>query len=60
MTLPAIGISLGDPGGVGPEIVLKALSERSSLPEARYIVFGGGTILAEAAETLGLRRKSVV
>lgn len=55
MTLPAIGISLGDPGGVGPEIVLKALSERSSLPEARYIVFGGGTILAEAAETLGLR-----
>ena len=55
MTLPAIGISLGDPGGVGPEIVLKALSERASLPEARYIVFGGRSILEEAAEALGLR-----
>jgi 4-hydroxythreonine-4-phosphate dehydrogenase len=55
MTLPAIGISLGDPGGVGPEIVLKALSEPASLPEARYIVFGGRSILEEAAEALGLR-----
>jgi 4-hydroxythreonine-4-phosphate dehydrogenase len=55
MTLPAIGISLGDPGGVGPEIVLKALSERASLPEARFIVFGGRSILEEAAEALGLR-----
>ena len=55
MTLPAIGISLGDPGGVGPEIILKALSEPASLPEARYIVFGGKPILEEAAEAFGLR-----
>jgi 4-hydroxythreonine-4-phosphate dehydrogenase len=55
MTLPAIGISLGDPGGVGPEIILKAFSGRASLPEARYIVFGGRSILEEAAEALGLR-----
>lgn len=40
MTLPAIGISLGDPGGIGPEIVLKALATPSLLPEARFVVFG--------------------
>lgn len=55
MTFPAIGISLGDPGGVGPEIILKAFSKLASLPKARYIVFGGKSILEEAAEGLGLR-----
>lgn len=55
MTLPAIGISLGDPGGVGPEIILKAFSEPASLPEARYIIFGARPILEEAAQAIGLR-----
>jgi 4-hydroxythreonine-4-phosphate dehydrogenase len=54
MTLAAVGISLGDPGGVGPEIVLKALSRQVSLPEARYIVFGASSVLAEAADALVL------
>ena len=68
MTLAAVGISLGDPGGVGPEIVLKALSERASLPEARYIVFGARSILdrsggcswpSTGTRHLGGRRTSV-
>ena len=26
MTLPRIGITMGDPAGVGPEVVMKALA----------------------------------
>jgi len=56
MTLPAIGITLGDPGGVGPEVVLKALALTDSLPEARYIVFGDPSDLADARGRLGFSR----
>jgi len=42
MTLPRIGITLGDPGGIGPEIVLKALAPENSLPKAQYMAFSSG------------------
>jgi 4-hydroxythreonine-4-phosphate dehydrogenase len=54
MTLPRIGISLGDPGGIGPEIILKILSAPSGLPPARYIVFGSAAVLESAAGELGM------
>ncbi len=54
MTLPKIGISLGDPGGIGPEIVLKAFSGSFALPQADYILFGSSRVLDEEEKTLGL------
>ena len=54
MTLPAIGISLGDPGGIGPEVVLKALAAPSLLPEARFIVFGDRRLWDAERASLGL------
>jgi 4-hydroxythreonine-4-phosphate dehydrogenase len=39
MTRPRIGITLGDPAGIGPEIVRKALASEN-LPEADYRLFG--------------------
>jgi len=54
MTLPKIGITLGDPGGIGPEIVLKAFSGNFALPQADYIVFGSSRALDEEEKTLGL------
>jgi 4-hydroxy-L-threonine phosphate dehydrogenase PdxA len=42
MTLPRIGITIGDPGGVGPEIVLKAWSGDYQLPAADYVLFHPG------------------
>lgn len=35
-----IGITLGDPGGIGPEIVAKALSSRSLRSRAKFVIFG--------------------
>ena len=40
MNFPSIGITLGDPGGVGPEVVLKAIQDKTQLPEARFVLFG--------------------
>lgn len=52
MNLPKIGITLGDPGSIGPEIVLKAFSSKNTLPKAQYIIFGTRHVLE------GERRKS--
>lgn len=54
MSLPRIGITLGDPGGIGPEIVIKSLKNRSSLPQAHYVLFGDPSILAEEEKALGI------
>lgn len=54
MTLPRIGITLGDPGGIGPEVTLKALASINSLPQARYTLFGSRLVVEEAKKTLGL------
>jgi len=53
MILPRIGISLGDPGGIGPEVTLRALLESGHLPPARYILFGSREVLASELKALG-------
>jgi 4-hydroxy-L-threonine phosphate dehydrogenase PdxA len=46
MTVPRIGVTPGDPGGIGPEIVVKALSRPSVLPPAAYVLFADSRIVA--------------
>jgi 4-hydroxythreonine-4-phosphate dehydrogenase len=38
--LPRLGISLGDPAGIGPEVVAKALADPAVRRLARFAVFG--------------------
>ncbi len=47
---PKIGITLGDPAGIGPEIVLKAYTHR--LPRHVPIIFGDPNILEAIARSL--------
>jgi 4-hydroxythreonine-4-phosphate dehydrogenase len=54
MTLPKIGITLGDPGGIGPEIILKAFSSLNTLPKADYILFGSSRVIEQEKKSLGL------
>jgi len=42
MTKPTLAITLGDPGGVGPEIVLKALARHPFKRPIRYVIYGSG------------------
>lgn len=51
---PRIGITLGDPGGIGPEVVLKALASRKSLPPAHYLILGSSRVVAREKKLLGI------
>lgn len=53
-SLPRVGVTLGDPGGIGPEVTLKALAQLTVLPPAQYIVFGSARILERESLALGL------
>ncbi|MCK4872779.1 MAG: 4-hydroxythreonine-4-phosphate dehydrogenase PdxA [Phycisphaerales bacterium] len=45
-----IAITMGDPYGIGPEIVVKALADRSVRESARFVIFGLNEQLAYAAD----------
>jgi len=55
MSLPRIGITLGDPGGIGPEIVIRSLSNLSLLPEAHYTIYGSSSVLEAEEKALGIK-----
>ena len=43
--LPIIGITMGDPTGIGPEIIIKALSSKGIFNICRPVIFGDQAIL---------------
>jgi len=47
---PVIGITMGDPAGIGPEIIVKALAEPSIRRTAKFIIFGMDEQLRYAAD----------
>jgi 4-phospho-D-threonate 3-dehydrogenase / 4-phospho-D-erythronate 3-dehydrogenase len=49
MKRPVIAITLGDPAGIGPEIVVKALLEKACLDISKPLVYGDASIIARAA-----------
>lgn len=53
-TLPRIGITIGDAAGIGPEIVLKSLSDQNLRQNLRAVVIGDGRLLRTTAESLGI------
>jgi 4-hydroxythreonine-4-phosphate dehydrogenase len=50
MHKPLVGISMGDPLGIGPEVVVKALADPALRASARFVVYGDNELLLEAAE----------
>jgi 4-hydroxythreonine-4-phosphate dehydrogenase len=53
MTLPKIGITMGDPTGIGPEIIVKALSNRLLFQVCRPVIFGDQGVLCKTIRRLG-------
>ena len=49
-----IALSVGDPNGIGPEIVLKALDALKDERELSITVFGPADVLTQTAKRLGL------
>jgi 4-hydroxythreonine-4-phosphate dehydrogenase len=54
-TRPRIGITIGDAAGIGPEIVLKSLSDQNLRQNVRAVVIGDGRVLQATAESLGIK-----
>src|ERR687890_739520 len=51
---PRIGVTMGDPAGIGPEVVLKAVAEREVLDACAPVIVGDAQLLAHTARTLDL------
>ena len=49
---PIVGITIGDPAGIGPEIILKALGEKHIYDECRPLVIGCVNVLERAKAIL--------
>lgn len=52
---PVIGLTMGDPAGIGPEILVKTLSDNNITKLCRPIVIGDPGILGTAIETVSSR-----
>jgi 4-hydroxythreonine-4-phosphate dehydrogenase len=57
MTRPVIGITMGDPAGIGPEIVVKALNNSAMYDMCRPLILGDAGVIAKTVEALGLGLK---
>lgn len=56
-TRPLIGITMGDPTGIGPEVIAGALGDRSARLEYSPVVIGRAAIMQRAADMRALRLK---
>jgi 4-hydroxythreonine-4-phosphate dehydrogenase len=52
-TRPLLAITMGDPAGIGPEVILKALRHEEVYARARPLVVGDARILARAQGWVG-------
>lgn len=59
MTKPIIGITIGDPSGVGPEISLKTLRNEEVLTSCTPVLYGDEAVLRRAAPIVGCTEKIV-
>jgi 4-hydroxythreonine-4-phosphate dehydrogenase len=55
MSLPIVALTLGDPAGIGPEIIMKALASPSVRASCRPLVIGDAERLRTAGAIVGSR-----
>jgi 4-hydroxythreonine-4-phosphate dehydrogenase len=55
MTRPLLAVTLGDPCGIGPEVVLKAAASERAVASARLLVVGDERLLRRTARELKVR-----
>lgn len=51
---PVLAVSMGDPLGIGPEVIVKALADRGLRQRARFRVFGSSRAMDAAALAAGI------
>lgn len=53
MNQPKIGISIGDPNGIGPEVILKTMEKKGILKMLTPIIYASAALLDECQKLLG-------
>ena len=51
---PRIGITLGDLNGIGPEVIIKALSDHRIFNIATPVIYGSAKVISFYKKTLGI------
>jgi 4-phospho-D-threonate 3-dehydrogenase / 4-phospho-D-erythronate 3-dehydrogenase len=54
---PTIGITMGDPAGIGAQIIAKALQNTALSERARFVIYGANASLTFAADTCNLQTR---
>ncbi len=57
MGKPRLAITMGDPSGIGPEIVAKALLREDVMSWCRPVIYGDGRVMERAFRLLGKEAK---
>lgn len=57
MSKPIIGISMGDPAGIGPEILVRTVADDAVNRVARCLVYGDALVIEKAVQESGLKLK---
>lgn len=57
--LPIIGITMGDPSSIGPEISLKALSNSDIYEKCRPVIIGDSSVLEKAKNYVNLKNLEI-
>ena len=53
-TKPVLGLTSGDPAGIGPELCLRALREPAVLKHSTPVLFGDAAVLERVRQTAGI------
>src|SRR5262245_35631638 len=53
-TKPRIGVTIGDPAGIGPEVALKAVAEEEVLAACEPVLIGDAQYLSHWARVFGV------
>lgn len=50
---PRIGITIGDPSGIGPEIVIKAIADAAMRSQIDVVLIGSAAVIRSASDSFG-------
>ena len=54
---PILAITMGDPAGIGPEVIVKALNNKETYEKCRPLVTGDASVMEWAVRQLGTEQK---
>ncbi len=54
MKKPTLAVTMGDPSGIGPELILKVLSKKEVYGYCHPVVIGDPKVMRKTAQTIGV------